>query len=149
MRLGGIAVLPLPHNDGFLPDRNIVFWPYSKIKDVRFELFDDMVMLYGRSMEDAFKVGMHNSHGWIAHVMGNGLFVKRFATEQEGRYPDLGCNVEAYVRDTCLELETLGTLKTLKPAESVTYNESWEVIAGEYPTTLEGARTISKQLSLH
>ena len=148
LRLGGLAILPLSQTAGLLPDRNIVLWPYSQVKDVRFQLFDDMVLLYGRKMEHAFKIGNYNSQGWIAYALGNLLFVKRFATEQEGAYPDLGCNVEAYVKDTCLELERLGTLVTLKPNESIALEETWEIITGEFPTTLDGARKVRKQLSL-
>jgi hypothetical protein len=147
LRLGGIAILPLSQKAGFLPDRNIVLWPYSQVQDVRFELLDDMVLLYGRALEHAFKVGNYNSHGWIAYALGNVLFVKRFAMEQAGKYPDLGCNVETYVKDVCVELETLGTLATLNTNESVAFEETWEIFTGEYSTTLENARKISRQLS--
>jgi hypothetical protein len=56
--------------------------------------------------------------------------------------------VEAYVKDTCLELERLGTLVTLKPNESIALEETWEIITSEFPTTLDGARKVRKQLSL-
>jgi hypothetical protein len=75
------------------------------------------------------------------------LFVKRFSVEPANKYPDLGCNAEAYVREACVELETLGPLTTLEPGEFITYEETWEVSAGEYPVTLDTARTVSKQLS--
>jgi hypothetical protein len=107
-----------------------------------------MVLLYGRRMNHAFKVGNYNSPGWIAYALGNILIVKRFAAEPEGTYPDLGCNVEAYVKDACLELEILGTLVTLKPGESIALEETWEIINGEFPATLNGARKVRKQLSL-
>ena len=58
----------------------------------------------------------------------------------------MGSNVEAFVKDVCIELETLGPLKTLYPKESVEHQETWEVHAGEFSTTLEDARIISKQL---
>ena len=60
----------------------------------------------------------------------------------------MGCNVEVYVKNSCVELETLGPLTTLKPGAFITLEETWEVHAGEYPETLETARTIKKQLSL-
>ncbi len=147
LQLGGIAILPLSQKAGVSPDRNIVLWPYSQVRDVRFDLLDDMLLLYGRTLEHAFKVGNYNSHGWIAYALGNVLFVKRFATQQAGRYPDLGCNVEAYVKDVCVELEVLGTLATLNTNESVTFEETWEILTGEYSTTLENVRKIRRQLS--
>jgi hypothetical protein len=146
LRLGGVAILPLTHRDGLLPDRNIVLWPYSQLKDVRFELLDDRMLLYGRGMQQPFKVGNYNSHGWVAYSLGNTLFVKRFAV-QDGAYPDVQCNVEAYVKDACIELETLGPLHTLKRNESITHQETWEVHVGDYAFTTDGVEKILKQLS--
>lgn len=146
LRLGGVAILPLTHRDGLLPDRNIVLWPYSRLKDVRFELLDDRMLLYGRGMQQPFKVGTYNSHGWVAYSLGNVLFVKRFAV-QDGAYPDMQCNVEAYVKDACIELETLGPLRTLRRNESITHNETWEVHVGDYAFTTDGVEKILKQLS--
>jgi hypothetical protein len=54
--------------------------------------------------------------------------------------------VEAYVKDVCIELETLGTLKTLNKHESATLNETWEVIVGEFPANVETARIIGRRL---
>lgn len=146
LRLGGVAILPQSDLDGLQPNRNLVFWPYSHVSDERFELHDDLILLHGRAAEEAFKIGMHNSHGWIAYANGTTLFVKRFSIEYTGRYADMGSNVEAYVKDSCVELESLGQLKTLNPKESVTHQETWEVLVGAYPATLENARIISRQL---
>jgi len=147
LRLGGMAILPLSHKDGLLPDRNLVLWPYSQLKDDRFELHDDLVLLHGRVKDFAFKIGNYNSHGWIACALGDALFIKRFAVDETGQYPDLGCNVEVFVKDVCIELESLGVLKILKTNGSVTHEETWEVIAGEFPATPESARKIIKQLA--
>ena len=81
-------------------------------------------------------------------MLGDALFVKRFVAEHSRLYPDRGCSAEAYVRDSCLELESLGPLTELPPAASVIHKEIWEVTRGDYPPTLETARIILKQLSL-
>jgi len=148
LRLDGVAILPQSESDGLRPNRNLVFWPYSQTADKRLELYDDLILIHGCAAEQAFKIGHYNSHGWIAYLLGNALFVKRFSVDQMHSYADMGCNVEVYVKDICIELETLGSLTLLKPKESVTYEETWEVAVGEYPATLENARTISKQLLL-
>lgn len=147
VRLGGMAILPFPHKDGLLPDRNLVLWPYSEINDDRFELEDGLMLVHGRAKEFPFKVGNFNSHGWVAYALGDGLFVKRFTVNATGRYPDFGCTVETYVKDTCVELESLGPLRALNPGEFMTYDETWEVIVGKFPRTLESARNIIEQLS--
>jgi len=147
LRLGGMAILPLPDTDGLLPNRNLVLWPYTQLQDERLELHDDVILLHGAGSEQACKIGNRNSHGWVACLLGKALFVKRFTINASGAYPDLGCNVEAYVKDTCIELETLGSITTLKSGDSVSHAESWQVITGPYPTTLETAHKVNKQLS--
>ena len=149
LRLNGMAVLPLSEaSDGLTPNRNLVFWPYSQMHDKRFELHDDMILLHGEAAEQAFKVGNFNKHGWIAYTSGRVLFVKRFSLSETENHPDMGCNVEAYVKDECLELETLGPLTKLNPDESVTHEETWEVFTDtEYTATKESARTIRARLS--
>jgi hypothetical protein len=147
LRLGGMAILPLSDTVGLRPNRNLVLWPYTQLQDERLEINDDLILLHGSGKERACKIGNRNSHGWIACILGEALFVKRFRINSSGRYPDLDCNVEAYVKDSCLELEALGLITTLKPSDSVTHTESWQVITGDYPTTLESARKVSKQLS--
>ncbi len=147
VRLGGTAILPLSSLEGLHPNRNLVLWPYSQVNDDRFELHDDLVLLHGRASEQAFKIGNYNSHGWLAYLLGNALFVKRFSPDPACRYPDMGCNVEAYVKDSCLELEALGPLTLLESKASVTHQETWEVNTGEYSTTVEDARIISRQYS--
>ena len=148
LRLGSMAILPQSDSDGLLPNRNLVFWPYSQVNDERLELHDDLILIHGQPSEKAFKIGHHNSHGWVACTLGDVLFVKRFPVEGTKQYPDKGCNAEAYIKDSCLELETLGPLVTLKPKETVIHEETWEVTIGQYPATLETARRVSQQLSL-
>jgi hypothetical protein len=147
LRLGGLAILPLSESEGLQPNRNLVFWSYSQIHDERLELHDDLILLHGRADRRAFKIGNRNTLGWVACSLGNALFVKRFLSDPKGMYPDMGCNVEAYVKDTCLELETLGSLVTLRRGESVSHEELWEIYAGEYPPTPERVRSVKEQLS--
>ncbi|MCE9645926.1 MAG: DUF4380 domain-containing protein [Chloroflexi bacterium] len=148
LRRAGMAVLPLGSSEGLAPDRNVVFWPYSQFRDPRFELHDDMILLHGQAAEPAFKVGCFNKYGWIACTVENTLFVKRFPVLTASNYPDRGCNVEAYVKDSYLELETLGPLERLDPNQSLIHEETWEVITDTlYPATIEAARAISARLA--
>jgi hypothetical protein len=141
-----MAVLPLSNADGLAPNRNLVLWPYTQLKDPRLELHDDLILLHGKAAERAAKIGNLNTHGWIACTLGDVLFIKRLAKDVTGTYPDLGCNVEAYVKDVYIELETLGTLAILNKNEFATMEETWEVIVGEYPANAETARIISAQI---
>jgi hypothetical protein len=143
-----MAILPQASPaEGLLPNRNLVLWPYSQVKDERFELHDDFILVHGSASDQAFKIGNFNSHRWIACLWDNALFVKRFAVDRTGQYPDLGSNAEVYIRDVCLELESLGPLTVLNPQDSATLEETWEIHTGTYSATPEGARLISEQLS--
>ena len=146
LRLGGMAILPLSQVEGLLPDRNIVMWPYSEFKDPRLELHDDLILVHAYGIGKPFKVGTFNTVGWIACTFGEALLIKRFTMEPEGNFPDRGCNVETYISDSCIELETLGALKVLEPGASMTHDETWELLRGEYPATLESARNLRMQL---
>lgn len=146
--LGGVAILPQSSlQEGSAPTRNIAVWPYASITDPRMELHDDLILVHGRADRRAFKAGTYNPFGWAAYMLDNVLFVKRFPIRNIRMLPDMGSNVETYVRDAYLELEALGTLTVLEPGEAVTFEETWEVIAGNYPIAYETARIISKQLS--
>ena len=147
LRLGGMAILPLSNADGLLPNRNLVLWPYTQLRDERLELHDDLILLHGSSKAEACKIGNRNIHGWIAYTMGDVLFTKSFEATASGIYPDMDCNVEAYVKDVCIELETLGPLKILKQGDTVTHAETWQITIGDYPATLETARKLNQQLS--
>jgi hypothetical protein len=147
MRLGGIAILPQSVLDtGLSPNRNLVFWPYSRLDDERLELDDDLVLLHGRPAARALKIGMYNPYGCIAYLLDGTLFVKRFAVDTVRAYPDMGSNAEVYVKDSCVELETLGVLTRLEPQEAVCYEETWEILTGNHPHTMEAIRAISTQL---
>lgn len=147
LRLGGMAILPLSNGKGLLPNRNLVLWDYTSLRDERLELHEDVFLLHGSTSEQACKIGNRNSQGWIAYALGEVLFIKRFTMDNSGSYPDMDCNVEAYVKDVCLELESLGSLQILQPGDSLTHNETWEVFKGKYPPTLETARKVCKELS--
>lgn len=147
LRLGGLGILPLPNEaEGLTPNRNLVLWSYSRLDDERLELHDDLILVHGKAAERAFKIGALNTHGWLAYALGDALFVKRFPL-REGRLPDLGCNAEVFVKDVCLELETLAPLVPLLPGQSAVHEETWQVFAGDYPPTLEGARRVRAILS--
>jgi hypothetical protein len=147
-RLGGMAILPHARGGGRLPDRNMVLWPYSQLKDDRLDLHDDLILVHAYKTGKPFKIGTFTSKDWIAYTLGNALFLKRFKQEGAGDFPDRGCNLEAYVGDTFIELETLGALTLLSPGDSLTHEETWELTAGEYPPTLEKAREIDAYYSL-
>jgi hypothetical protein len=148
MQMGGMAIVPQSRIEtGLLPNRNLVLWHYSQVDDERFELQDDLILVHGKAAEHAFKVGNYSPDSWIAYALGRAAFVKTFPVSPVRTQPDMGCNLEVYVHDSFVEIETLGPLTVLEPGGSMTHRETWEVYTGEYPATLETARMLSRQLS--
>ena len=146
--LGGVAILPQSIlNEGSMPTRSLALFPYASITDPRLELHDDLILVYGSADQKVFKAGSYNPFGWAAYMLNKVLFVKRFPVCDFRTLPDMGSNVEAYVWNAYLELETLGKLTLLTPGEWVTFEETWDIIGGDYPITYESARIICRQLS--
>jgi hypothetical protein len=131
--LGGTALLPeRTDTEGLGPNRQFVLWPYTHWKDARMDLRDDCIRIFakpptGTNLTPPLKIGYFDGCGWVAYLRKDVLFVKRFQTVPEGRYPDLNCNVEIYVNAKYMELETLAPLTCLEPGQAVTYQERWQL----------------------
>lgn len=142
--LGGLGILPQAGtSEGSMPTRSLAMFPYASIHDPRLELHDDFVLVHGCADPKAFKVGSYNPFGWAVYLLEKALFIKHFPVGDFRMLPDMGSNAEIYVRDAYLELETLGNLTWLNRGESVTFEETWEVIPGDYLISVDGARAIT------
>ena len=145
--LGGVAILPQSElTAGSAPTRSLALWPYASLTDPRLELHDDLILVHGTADQKYFKAGSYNPFGWAAYLLDNVLFIKRFPVSDFRMLPDMGSNVETFVWDAYLELETLGGLVLLQPGDAVTFDETWEILTGDYSPALETARAIVKQL---
>jgi hypothetical protein len=151
--LGGIAIMPLPDGSSeanqLLPNRHLTLWPYTRLNDSRLHLQDNAVLIEARSEQGvpALKIGSLNRHGWLGYLIDGVLFRKYFEPISDQLYPDLGSNVEIYCDDRCIELETLGGLRTLQAGQTATHVETWELMTDpDVPTTLDGAQSLFKTL---
>ncbi len=128
---GGIGIFPQPVGPadpaGFLPNRRLALWPYTRMRDERFVWGDEAVLIKAQPKQPPIKFGYFNDAGWTGYVQDGILFVKRFQAKGEGEYPDFGCNCEMYCNDRFIELETLSPLATLQPGEALEHDEEWEV----------------------
>jgi hypothetical protein len=130
LAVGGVAHLPQqqgPVEAEHLPNRHLVFWPYSSIADPRLELRDDEIRLHASPADGYFKLGYFNRTGSLVYVRDELRFEKTFAVLDGEAHADLGCNVESYVSDEFLELETLSPLRHLAPGEAMEHEETWRL----------------------
>ena len=133
---GGTAVVALPRGeeDGLLPDRRLVLWPYTRLGDTRLALGDRYLMVRADASADRpVKVGASGVRA-LAYVRpGAPTFVKRAAPVPGADYPDLGADAEVYANGRFCELETLGPLVTLAPGATASHRERWSLHAEATP----------------
>ena len=132
-RLGGTAILPMPVGNvdaaGLSHNRQMSFWPYTRLNDPRLSLRDDYILFHTDALPP-FKLGYFNSHGWLAYYVDGILFKKSFDVKSGATYPDNNSNAELYCNAEFVELESLAPLTRLEPGASVQHAETWEVLNG-------------------
>jgi len=119
------------NQNGFLPNRNIVFWPYADVSDPRLNLRNEFVEVNGDPLGDPFKIGVYTAQAWAAAEVKGWLLVKRFSHRDPNALLDLGSNVEVYANQRFVEFELLGELRPLQEGETVELTETWEVLPGK------------------
>lgn len=133
-RLGGTVILPMPVGNvdaaGLLHNRQMSFWPYTRLNDPRLSLRDDYILFHADALLPPFKLGYLNPHGWLAYWVDGILFRKTFEAKANSAYPDNNCNAEMYCNDKFVELESLGPLTRLEPGTSINHVETWEILNG-------------------
>lgn len=127
---GGTAYLPQAvgplDEDGVLPNRNIVLWPYTDPSSPEITIRDDEVRIRASDRVSRSKLGVSNRRGWIAYARGGELFVKWSPLHRDGElYVDFGASVQCYRDERFLELETLGPRVTVQPGKSAVHREIW------------------------
>ena len=73
------------------------------------------------------KIGLAHREGWVGYLNSHTLFVKRFDYRTGANYPDRGTRYQTFSNENMLEMETVGELVTLKPGESASLVEQWEL----------------------
>lgn len=126
---GGKEIIPMPDRDtGYLSNRSLVLWPYSKMNDKRVYWGDKFItLMQDEKAETPFKLGINNEYGWAAYFNKEQLFFKKFDSVADGNYPDNGCCYETYTNNVMCEMETLGEFVNLTPGDSVSLNEKWNL----------------------
>ena len=148
LKTGGVAILPQNGTDtGFLPNRSLVIWPYTDVKDSFFKWENNYIFLEAE-VDSPFKIGFPNPRGWLAYWLDGGLFVKHAPFFAGSDYYDMGSSSECYCNDQFLELETLGPKTIIEPGKIVEHTETWELFdLPEQPRSDEQIESLL--LSLH
>ena len=132
LRLGGVAELPLRSSsgrEGLQADRSLVLWPYTNLTDPRLSFQSDRVQIRGTA-GPALKVGSSPDPGKLSYSLDDWCFSKKVEPIVGGRFADRGAVGQVFVKDSFLELETLGPLTLLGQGQSVDHREIWEIRLG-------------------
>jgi hypothetical protein len=129
LKPGGVETLDLDTEDnGYLPNRNLVFWSYSDIKDPRIDIENNKITLKSsKDISAPFKIGLFKKDISVTYELGNTKFSKYVKSEIDD-YPDFGCNFESYISDNIHEIESLSPLRNLKKGEHLVHKEIWEIL---------------------
>lgn len=127
----GMAVIPLPakiaHTERLTHNQEWSIWGYTDFSDPRWTLGSRYVFFRQDRTRGPNKLGLAHREGWVGYLLGEFLFVKRFAWAAGATYPDGGCNFETFSNEEILELESLGPLTLLKRGQSVVHTETWKL----------------------
>ena len=132
LRTGGTALLAqppyAPFPDALLPARPIVTWQYVKMSDPRFVWGDRFIRVQqDPSVKAPQKIGAFDVVGTVGYASRGELFVKKH-TPMRGAHVDFGCNVEIFINDRFLELETLSPTQRIAANETAEHVEEWAVL---------------------
>lgn len=128
----GVAYVPMStENTGWLSNRNIVLWSYDNVRDERFDLRNDAIVIKQDSSVDGdnnLKIGTLSPIGKAYEVYPFGMFEKSFEPFRSGiKYPDNMCNLEIYTSFRMMEVESLSPMYTLNVGDSATHVEKWKI----------------------
>ncbi len=108
----------------------LVFWKRwggnhsTRASAVDYTLGDTLLRLKPGKKEG--KIGTFAEEGWIAMCTENITFVKAITTRPRGgSYPDEGCNIEVYMCEDFMEMETLSPVAFLRPGDTIVHTEKW------------------------
>lgn len=123
---------------GYLPNRSLIIWPYTKMQDARMQFFDAYHVVHcDPARAEPLKLGCRNTQGWAAAFVHQQCYIKRFAWEAAREYPDFGCNFETYDADWGVEVESLSPLQIIEPNQTLWHTECWEIHPGiSLPTAM-------------
>ncbi len=128
---GGLGVVPISQmqthfSEGAKGARYLTAWAYTKLNDPRLFFGERYLGLRQReSIKESIKLGISNRDGWCAYVHDDFVFGKRFAHNEEARYPDNNASTVMYASGEYLELESFSPLSILRPGEGLSHTEEW------------------------
>lgn len=141
MAVDGCAIIPLPkrisHSELVTHTQEWSLWGYTDLTDRRWTLGTQCLLFKQDVTKGPNKLGISHREGWVGYQLGDQVFVKMFARDDDQQYPDGNVNFETFSNEEFLELESLGPLTRLAPGETVHHDETWHMLTGVPPCDCE------------
>jgi hypothetical protein len=130
MAPGGLAVSGFPprgkHPINLEATNPLVMWAYTNLADPRWKFTKKYLTLrQDPNNSEAQKLGMFNADTWAAYLLNGEAFFKRTKADPSKVYTDFGCSFETFTNNEFLEVETLGAMTKVQPAQTVELVEHW------------------------
>lgn len=148
---GGTAIIPLPEKiahpgslepgekpdyRGFIPNINLIVWPFTDLADPRWRWGTKYITLrQDVNAKRPAKLGLAHKVGWVAYLNGGRLFIKGFEYREGQQYTDGGSNFETFTNKDMLEVESLGPLQRIASGKSIEHVERWWLVKDVAPDT--------------
>lgn len=130
VRKGGIQVIPLIKNlNKDVPDKALVFWPYSNLKDSRVYFGDKYIaMKVNDTIVDKFRIGLNTNLPYVLYYNSNEMFIKEFEDLGDNKcYPNMGCKYESLITSNYLEMQSNSPMYKLRTNKYITHTEVWNI----------------------
>lgn len=126
---GGIEIIPFYRGDNLeIPDKSLVFWPYSNLRDSRVYFGDRYIaMKVNHDVQDKFRIGLNARVGF--YYNDHGMFIKEvvYSPSDSIEYPNRGCNYESFITENYLEMQSNSPIYKLSMNNSITHTEIWNI----------------------
>ncbi|MDR2201260.1 MAG: hypothetical protein LBP26_00620 [Clostridiales bacterium] len=127
LALGGVLAVPNSRLDtGFIANRAVAVWPYSKMNDRRVYFGDKYITVKPDALDSPpFKFGSTVDENYSLYFNHGQVLAKRFDYFYGAEYPNYYCNFESYTNAEFIETESLSPLLTVEPGEVAVHTEVW------------------------
>jgi hypothetical protein len=155
MAQGGIEIIPLPEKiahpgslapgekpdyRGFVPNQNLIVWPFTDLADPRWRWGTRYITLrQDVNAKSPTKLGLAHRLGWIGYLNSGVMFVKVIGYQEGQQYTDGGSNFETFTNKDFLEIESLGPLQRVAPGKAIEHLERWSLLKGVPNETSDAA----------
>ncbi|MCC4211260.1 hypothetical protein [Leeuwenhoekiella parthenopeia] len=135
---GGICLIPIAQNkrlpQGYALYRDQQTIDFNPVPEKNIRKRNGILEILGPTSVPKFAI--ESDAGWIAYIHQNDLlFIKTFPVYPDKLYGDMLSNQVSiwYYKNEKCEIEPLGPLEVIKPGQRISFTETWDLLAYEFP----------------